>query len=101
MATPDPAAYERVAQAAMKEAAILDQLGGQIGALGDRARQHIGGTATGQDRTMLDHTQQARTLLRQAAQQLGEGANLARKAAREAQEQAEAERRAAQQRQRR
>lgn len=98
MNAPDPAAFERIAQEAVKEAAILEQLGVQIGTLGDRARQLIGGTATGDDRSMLEHTNAARTLLRQASQQLGEGAAMARKAAREAQQQAEAERRAEQQR---
>lgn len=99
MAAPEPAAYEQIARTAAQQATGLDRLGAQIGALGDRVHSLMGGTASGADRTMIEHTHEARTLLRRAGQQLGEGASLARRAAREAQEQAEAERRAAQQRQ--
>lgn len=97
MPAPDPAQYERIAQAASKEATILDDLGGRISTLGDRASALIGGTATGEDRQMIRLTHEACTLLRRASQQLSEGAALARQAAREAQEMAEAEARQARQ----
>lgn len=62
----------------------MTEVARRLGSLGAEVSQQIGGTASGEDRAMLDLTQQAAARAQQAAQSYAQAAQAARRAAAEA-----------------
>jgi len=75
---------ERLAQRSLQQAAVLEQLARQLDSLASRTEAVIGGTATGEDRLLLEHVATASAAAKKSAAAFREAVEHARKAASEA-----------------
>jgi hypothetical protein len=89
-----PAEYEALARAAARQSASLVEQHKELVRLGTQVEHAIGGTSTGEDRTMLDHIRTASARAQAAAGSFSNAAQAARRAASEAQTREAAARRA-------
>ena len=74
---------ERIAMEAEKEASSLRQIAAQLRRLGAQVTAAVGGTATGEDRTMLGYVRAIERDMERAANEFANGARHARTAAAE------------------